>query len=188
MDFQAEQAIQGELQPGERLLWTGSPRRGVRLVAADAFMIPFSLLWGGFALYWEYGVLQEGAPLFFAIWGVPFVLVGIYITVGRFFVDAYRRSRTRYALTDRRILIISESFGRRVDSINLATLSQLGLSVRSDRSGTITLGPPAGLHGAFAGSGWPGAGKHAPPRLEAVENVRDVHERILRAQQERVKI
>lgn len=188
MDIQAQREVTSELQSGERLLWIGRPRGGLRLVAADALMVPFSLLWGGFVFFWEYSVIKEGAPLFMMLWGVPFVLVGIYLIVGRFFVDAYRRSRTYYGLTDQRILIISTALGRKVTSLNLSTLAQVDLSERSDRSGTITMGPSAGIYGLLAGSGWPGAGKHAPPCFESIENAREVHELILRAQQERAKV
>ena len=76
--------IQHELNSSERLLWTGAPQQGLRLRPADAFMIPFSLLWGGFAIFWEYGVLRQslsqgsGSPdSFMVLWGIPFVLVGL---------------------------------------------------------------------------------------------------------------
>ena len=85
--------IERELSAGERLLWSGQPRRGVRLRSSDAFTIPFSLLWCGFAIFWEASVVTKGAPFSFMLWGIPFVVVGFYIVFGRFFVDAHGNTR-----------------------------------------------------------------------------------------------
>jgi hypothetical protein len=57
------------LGTGETLRWSGHPRQGVMLRSADVFMIPFSILWAGFAFFWEASVLRGGAPVFFALWG-----------------------------------------------------------------------------------------------------------------------
>jgi len=42
---------------------------------------------------------STGAPPFFLLWGIPFLIVGAYITVGCFFYDAWQRGRTAYGVT-----------------------------------------------------------------------------------------
>ena len=123
MDYALEQTVRSQLASNEKLLWTGQPRRGLRLRATDALAIPFSLLWCGFAIFWEWSVLKQGAPGFFALWGIPFVAIGLYVVFGRFFVDALQRARTYYALTDQRALIISGLVNRQTKSLPLRTMT-----------------------------------------------------------------
>ena len=52
-------------------------------------------------------------------WGIPFVAIGLYLVVGRFFYKRWDRRRTRYAITDQRVVII-RSAGRDVKSGALA--------------------------------------------------------------------
>lgn len=99
-----------ELQPGEHLLWSGTSDPAVLFTPRDAFLIPFSLLWCGFAVFWVTAAAQSGAPLFAVLFGSVFVLLGLHLVVGRFIVKRHRKRTTAYAVTDRRALMTN---GRR---------------------------------------------------------------------------
>lgn len=175
-------AIERELSNCEKLLWSGQPRQGLCLRAWDAFVIPFSLLWCGFAVFWEYSVVKQGAPFFFMLWGIPFVAAGLYIVFGRFFVDAKMRERTHYAITNERLIIVKGLFSRQTKSLPLRTLSDISLTERTDGSGTITLGPSLMPFMQTLPGGWPGADKYSPPAFEMIEHAKETYELIRQAQ------
>jgi hypothetical protein len=122
---------------GETVRWSGAPCGGLILRASDAAAIPFTLLWCGFAIFWETSVVREGAPLFMVIWGVPFVLVGLYAVAGRFVWDAYVRARTRYAVTDRAAYIVVDGIGGGVRRFGGSALGDVRIAQKPDGSGTL---------------------------------------------------
>ncbi|CAN5281840.1 hypothetical protein BH10PSE15_BH10PSE15_16280 [soil metagenome] len=98
-------SIASHLLPGERVMWTGTPGAGLILRPIDIFLIPFSLFWDGFALFWNIQVWTTDAPLEFKLFGIPFLVMGFYVIVGRFLIDIAVRKSILYAITDQRILI-----------------------------------------------------------------------------------
>lgn len=182
MDESAEEVVTRELDKGERLLWAGRARQGLMLRPIDAILIPFSVLWGGFAIFWETAVVLARAPWFFAVWGVPFVLVGLYIMFGRFVMDARQRAGTFYGVTSERVLIVSGLLARQVKSLNLDMLSEVTLTERANGSGTITLGRVPWYGWPYGAAGWPGFGNSLVPTIELADGARDVYEMIRRAQ------
>lgn len=138
--------FQDDLRPGERLLWTGQPNPGRLFSAADGCMIPFSLMWGGFAFFWEFMVvsqyLKSGAkvPIIMPLWGIPFCLVGAYLIFGRFFALRYQRLHTYYAVTDERLIILVAGKQRKVQYILLDKDLSVQKSVRADGSGSLIFG------------------------------------------------
>jgi len=180
MSMEVQKILGAELESGERLLWSGMPQQGLVLQASDAFMIPFSLMWGGFAVFWEYSVVTAtNAPLIMQLWGIPFVLVGLYMIVGRFFADSYRRAHTYYGLTEERALIVSGVFSRQVRAIGLPGLSEVAMDERSNGRGNIRFGPaPYGPYGAWGNSSWPNSASRMAPTFELIERVRQVYDLI----------
>lgn len=178
IDTTSSGIITKELGANEKLLWTGRPKQGIILRGSDALLIPFSLLWCGFAIFWESSVINTNAPFFFRLWGIPFVLIGLYIVAGRFFVDANQRSKTYYGLTDDRVIIVSGLFQKKIKTLNLQTISDISLTEGKDRKGTITFGPTPQFYAAFGGTSWPGMGQQAVPSFDSIENARSVYDLI----------
>ena len=148
------------LGPREIIRWTGQPQQGITLRAADALLIPFSLLWCGFAVFWEASVWSSGAPSFFMLWGGAFVCFGLYFVFGRFFADAYLRSKIQYALTDQRALILGGLMGNDLTTIDLRTTSEIRYKDIDGSRGTISFGPDPG---PFRRGGiWHSTSRNAP--------------------------
>jgi hypothetical protein len=175
--------IRTQLSSNERLLWSGQPRQGLVLRGSDTFAIPFSLMWGGFAIFWESSVLNSNAPGFFILWGIPFVIVGLYLIIGRFFVDARQRARTFYAVTDERIIIVTGVLNRNVKSLNLRTLSDISLTEGKSDEGSISFGGVSQFYSRFGGfSGWPGMNAQMGPRFDLIAGAKTVYDIIRNAQ------
>jgi hypothetical protein len=171
--------VASELAPSEKVLWHGQPRRGLVLRAADILMIPFSLAWAGFAVFWEASVVTAGAPLVFPLFGAFFVLAGSYIVFGRFIFEAWLRGRTHYAVTSERVLIVWDILSRTVKGIDYRALDEMALSERKDGTGTIVFGNSARPAWLFWGlPSWPGYGSRVGSRFDVIPDVRSVYDTI----------
>lgn len=170
--------IESRLFAGEKLLWSGAPWQGLFLMRpAEAMMIPFSLFWGGFVIFWNVNVWSMArADIVFKLFGIPFLIAGVYITVGRFVIDAWLRSKTQYAVTNQRVLIERGGLFPSRKSLDIDRLPALELNERGDGSGTIR----------FASSNWLAnnnigvwsAATDPTPQFLRIEHARTVYELI----------
>lgn len=78
-----------------------------------------------------------GAPFFFAIFGLPFIAVGLYLLVGKFFYTAYMRKRTAYVITNKKIIRLR---GKKIEMLDGKSLPVTHVEARLDGSGTIQFG------------------------------------------------
>jgi hypothetical protein len=179
-DYQLATAFQSYLLPGERVLWTGRPTQGFALRPLDAFLIPFSVLWCGFVVFWNVEVWSaggEGAPPVFDIFGFVFLLIGLYFLIGRFIHDAAIRRRTSYALTNQRALF---QRGSKLTSLDLHHLPKLELNERGDGTGTIAFqdGPGFMSYGEYSGLDWWVPSMVASSSFFGIDRARDVYRTI----------
>jgi hypothetical protein len=153
-----QRLLNDELAPGETLLWTGKPNPRVIFHASDWYVIPFSLLWGGFAIFWEAGVsgigpwAGKGSPWSFGmLWGIPFVVMGQYMIWGRFLYTAWKKGRVLYALATQRVVVLVRPPQAKVISRYLENVPGIEKEVRSDGIGTLKFGETAPLYGGGRG-------------------------------------
>lgn len=173
-----EQDLLPQLLPGEHLLWWGAPQQGIMFTSRDIFLIPFSLLWGGFSIFWEYQVVRTGAPGFFDLWGIPFVLIGLYLIAGRFLADAWIRRSMIYGLTDRRILIVRGWPNSKTLAANIRQLPTAEFSQQSNSRGTIRFAPSASLFAQNRGfSSWTPS-LDATPQFLGIEDAKSVFDKV----------
>jgi len=180
MDYQSQSAFQPYLLSGERILWTGRPAQGVAFRPMDAFLIPFSILWCGFVVFWNvsvWGFNGNGAPPEFDVFGAVFLLIGLYFLFGRFIHDAAIRRRTTYALTDQRAMFRR---GSKISSLDLSHLPKLELQERSDGTGTISFqdGPSFMTYGRNSGFDWWVPSLQASSSFFRIDRARDVYRMI----------
>ena len=115
------------LNPNEKLLWQGAPATGLRFSGAGLAISFFGIFFLAFSLFWMGMASSIGNGGFFWLFGFPFVLVGVWLVAGHWFFDAYRRRRSRYALTNKRALIARTVFGRRMESYPIKSDSEISL-------------------------------------------------------------
>ncbi len=98
--------LQGELQLGaeETIIWQGQSEPKKMIAYGDAMYIPFSLMWLGFVIIWEYSTVAYHYPWVFHFFGVPMVVIGLYMAFGRFVFKRYKKKHSNYILTNKRAI------------------------------------------------------------------------------------
>lgn len=138
--------IDAEMQAGERPVWIGQPIAG-RVARGTWPIVAFGVPFAAFALFWiavarsMTGSMGDPFPifsLFFPLFGVPFLLIGLGMVSMPYW--AWRSARrSAYVITDRRVLILTSS--RRgalsVESIEPARLQNIERTQYPDGSGDL---------------------------------------------------
>lgn len=192
IDARAAQRIQPYLLSDETMHWAGVPNPNIIFHSDDWALVPFSLLWGGFAIVWEAGALgyfgdTQNSDAFMVLWGIPFVLVGQYMIWGRFLHDAWLKRRTYYAVTNHRVVAIQDGWSINTSTTLLQGIT--GIEREGDAVGTLWFGPK------YPVMGGKGEKKRSSSRFELgqptifadIEGVDAVHRLVmeLRAKEER---
>jgi hypothetical protein len=144
--------FQDELERNENVVWVGRPEPSVLFTTADFWLVPFSLAWGGFVVasvlssLGGFGPAGRGKgngliePSLYAVAGL-FLMIALNMIIGRFFYKIWKKKRTWYAVTNRRILILRDgAFAKNVQGVDLRLIPAIHKLVRKDGVGTLRFG------------------------------------------------
>jgi hypothetical protein len=140
---------------GEKLVWAERPDNRIAIFLSFAIWL-FAIPWTAFSLFWisvpaaalyeaYTGVLigaPKGAPTFamwaFALWGVPFVLIGFGMLLAPFF--SWRKgSQTLFVLTNKRLTTLQAGSFFKVMSIYPQEISGFSRKEGPDGRGTLVV-------------------------------------------------
>lgn len=143
------QAIDQELQPGERLYWVEQPL--ARFFTTESVRTSlFGVLWTALAVFWTGGANRFQFPdlskgirpqLLFSLVGVCFAVIGIELILTPLWT--WRKARnTVYLVTDQRALTIRKGWSLEIRSFSPDQLWNLERRERADGSGDVIVGLP----------------------------------------------
>lgn len=133
--------LDAELVHNEKLLWTGAPYQGVALRPFDGVALIVALALAGFAF--AANVEQWNKDRVNAVIGLAVATGMVALPCAYVFLyQPWRRSRTRYALTDRRAISIYRGWlGEVVRTARLRCVTQIMRVELPEGYGTLVFNP-----------------------------------------------
>ncbi|MCB8923108.1 MAG: hypothetical protein H6662_16090 [Ardenticatenaceae bacterium] len=176
-------AFQDELESGERIVWSGRPQQGIIFRSFDKFVIVFILFGLGTSIAWIYGILSNDIPKFLLIFMVLGIAQMLFMGVGSFLKDLQIRKNLSYALTNKRIIITSNSNAPKIRSLNLQSVSDMSLTQHHNKTGTILFGSaPANTYWIVSTS-LHVFNQNMPPSFDMIDDAKMVFDLIRKTQQ-----
>jgi len=156
----------------EEVLWRGKPVKKAFILPGLA-SIPFGLIFLAFSIFWMWGATSAGAPAFFTLFGLPFILMGFAITFGPSIWQLMRYRNTEYMITNKRIIIQTGAIGLDTRFIEFEKIQevyvQIGIIDKLFNTGTL-YPMTAGFSGFVPSTGYEYGGRHGyRPSLAALK-------------------
>jgi hypothetical protein len=130
--------LQTKLRDDERLLWQGAPDPLVRFTRVDAILLYLVVSYASGLVLWFYFAPRISGHSAYAI-GALLTAQWLYFPGGRFFYRRYSRSRTTYAVTTTRALVVGPHRSRE----RLLPGESIKIVRRDSQHVTLTVGTTA---------------------------------------------
>lgn len=192
-------ALKQELEPDERLLWSGQPIAS-RVFRVSFIIYLFAIPWTAFALFWEamaagsiWGSMDKmpdgmglAMGIVFPLFGLPFIAIGFWMLAKPFSIRRMA-ANTIFAVTSKRALIFTKGAKKELRSFPYENMQGLiNRKEEKDGSGSLIFS----LKSAPVEIGR-GSGRDTDPfarGFEYIPNVREAETALRRAMDGYVKV
>ena len=127
------------LDAGEELRWEGRPAPRCFTFRHWRHSL-FGLLFLSICIYWQMLGLEMSVEyeIFWLAWlPLPFLLMGLYLSVGHLLQARLEWNHVHYAITDRRLLVQRGLLSRRIESLELQDITYFSLHKQGEQLGTL---------------------------------------------------
>lgn len=148
-----ESIFEDYLSKDEKVLWTGQPEKFLIFDRRELYYLPISIV----TFFFNLGSLfifvismlniildmdksltgNQGINTLIMILSFIISIILFYVSIGRFFYKNWKIKKTYYAVTDSRIIVLIDTWKRRLEEINLNKVDGLSKIVYSNEKGTI---------------------------------------------------
>jgi len=119
-------------EPGERLVWEGSPEGRWTLTPGLLFLAAFGVPFLAAGLFVSGGAILVGGPFHFGVvgvlgrfvafcFGLPFLAAGLGMVAGPLYLQSQAPRHVRYALSDRRAYVATSWWNRKMEVLTIST-------------------------------------------------------------------
>lgn len=124
------------LDADEDVLWYDKPVKKIVFTSADIFTTLFGVVWLSFSVFW---IIEASYSTFeiFPFFGIPFVLIGLYLLFFRHVVSLVKRKDMIYVLTNRRAMIVHTGKRQYVQEYRYENISNVQMRCDDNDIGSI---------------------------------------------------
>ncbi|MBW6411938.1 hypothetical protein [Clostridium weizhouense] len=136
----------------EKVLWSGKPDTKNLFMKEDIFPTIFGCSFIIAHLIWEVisiriitgSIIQESVKpsdgIISALFGLPFIFIGYYLTIGRVIKRKLNKQKILYAITNKRLLIFEIGKTEKVIAKYINQITNIDIDINKNGRGTIIFG------------------------------------------------
>lgn len=134
-----KQELQKYINKEEQILWAERPKQGFIFSVGCLSVFGLGIIIS--MTFWMAIALFLAPDIIMALFGIPFVLIGLYYSIGRFFHDRHIRKKMIYGLTNQRVFIKK---GAQLSALDISAITDMKILKQKDDAGSISLSSRCG--------------------------------------------